>query len=597
MSKNFKEQAKTLQNAMNLLKEYKKCIIIRPTGFGKTWMLTELIKHYKKVLYLYPAAVIRDTVINRYYDIQTDSEDEDETLDPETIETYKELNYIKNCDLMTYAKLIRLSDDEIENMNYDLIIFDEAHRLGGNMTKIATEKLFAKANKNTHFIGATATPTRMDNFDVCSHFFADKLTYIYTLFDAIKNGMIQKPNYCFATYDFKKDLENAMKESDENIKDKMVANIINAKTIELSKLYNMPNIIKDVCEKYAHSTSYMKFIIFFASIEHMSGKIDDVVGWFKEAYPGHTINTLRISSANVIESANTDKLDLLIPQENHIDLIACIDMLNVGYHVNNQTGILMYRGTKSNTIFTQQLGRALSAGANNSAIIFDIVDNLHRKAVYELQVKDTLSKSRNKKSTKQASKDNFKLAADGTTIVTFDSKGREIKTQYHLDENGQIVDRNGTTSTFKYDVESNMIINTAEINSAEKNINNITKECLHATGHEATYREIIAKAMAEPLSHRCKYALQLHFRSWCLNNGVPYPISDKELEEIYGLDVQDFYEEFKKIVKKNKIQYPLHDADALMKIGKGDSTDVPLSICCETTGISIQQMTDLIFKS
>lgn len=597
MSKNFQEQAKTLKDAMKLLKKYKKCIVIRPTGFGKTWLLTELIKSYNKVLYLYPAAVIRDTVVNRYYDLPVDPDDDSAILDPETIDTYKEMNYIENCDLMTYAKLIRLSNDDIETMDYDLIIFDEAHRLGGRMTKIATEKLFAKSKSSTHFIGATATPTRMDNFDVCSHFFGDHLTYIYTLFDAIKAGMIQKPNYCYATYDIKKDLENAVKESGQSMKDDIVANMMNAKAIELSKLYNMPNIIKDVCDKYAVDTNYMKFIVFFSSIAHMEQKVNDVAEWFHEAYPEHTINTLRISSANNSEASNTDKLDLLTPQDKHIDLIACIDMLNMGYHVNNQTGILMYRGTKSNTIFTQQLGRALSVGANNSAIVFDIVDNLHRKAVYELTVKD--KKTTRAKSSKgsKATKDNYQLDIDGKSIVTYDAKGNRVETQYSLDDNGKIVDRDGNESTFVYDSVTDTVINTSSVDVPEKNINTITSECLNATGHEATYRDIISKTMAEPLAHRCKYALQLHFRSWCLNNGVPYPISDKELEEIYGLDPHDFYEEFKKIVENNKINYPLHDADKLMKVGKDGSTDTPLAICCERSGISVKEMTDLILKS
>ena len=594
-TKTFKEQEKTLKNAINLLKKYHKCIIIRPTGFGKTWMLTELIKNYDKVLYLYPNAVIRDTVVDRYYDLE--SEDEEDILDPETIETYKELNFIENCTLMTYAKLIRLSDDEINAMDYDLIIFDEAHRLGGRMTKIATEKLFANAKLSTHFIGATATPTRMDNFDVSSHFFGDRTTYIYTLYDAIEDGMIQKPNYCYATYDFRKDLEEAFKENHEDIKDETITKIINAKAIEMSKLYNMPNIIKDVCEKYAKDTNYMKFIVFFANKAHMNDKIDDVVQWFKEAYPDHTVNTLRISSTNHEESTNTNLLELLTPQDKHIDLIACIDMLNTGYHVNNQTGIFMYRGTKSNTIFTQQLGRALSAGANNSAIVFDIVDNLHRKAVFELNVAKKTTKNTTSSSEK-AVKDNYILGSDGVSIVVKEKNGKEIKTQYHLDENNQVVDRYGDKSTFAYDPVTKTVYNTAKTNTPEKNINNITAECLNATGHEATYRELIAKTMAEPLAHRVKYALMLHLRSCCLKLKIEYPLDIEELEE-KGIDLEEFKTELLKALKKNKLDkiYPLNDANAFMKIGEDDVSGIPISPCCKVANITVEQFTDLIFNS
>ena len=59
----------TYEEAMALLKKYKKCAIIRPTGFGKTGILTKIIKggKYKKILYLYPADVVRQAVFNFYY--------------------------------------------------------------------------------------------------------------------------------------------------------------------------------------------------------------------------------------------------------------------------------------------------------------------------------------------------------------------------------------------------------------------------------------------------------------------------------------------------------------------------------------------------
>ena len=597
--KDFVEQKRTLEETRRLLAKYHKCIVIRPTGFGKTWLLTELIQDYKKVLYLYPSAVVADTVVDRYYDIQLEKA-ENEALDPETVETYNALhdeNKIDNCDLMTYAALIRKGDDELKALarKYDLVICDEAHRLGGPKTKIAMEKLFAYARKKTHFVGATATPTRMDNFDVTSHFYGDRMTYIYTLYDAIEAKLIMRPNYCYATYDFRKDLEDAFEADGQNIKDKDVKAVIDAKAIEISKLYNMPSIIREVCDKYALNTSYMKFIVFFASKNHMNEKLDDVVSWFKDAYPDHNVATLKISSRSKEEQRNTDKLPLLSPKANHIDLIACIDMLNVGYHVSNQTGILMYRGTKSNTIFTQQLGRALSVGANSSAIVFDIVDNLHRKAVYELYAKDP-SKPRTKTKTCKPMHDDYELDKDTGAIIGRDSDGNPVMTQYRLDEEGNIVDRYGNKSTFEYDPDTDEIINNADANSESRNINNVTPQCLNATGHEAKYRDIIAKAMAEPLTQRCKYALQLHFRSWCLAHNIPYPISDEELAEIYDRDISEFYDEFKKIVKMNKIEYPLGDAKKLLAIGSDpNSIDVPLSICCDARGVSIDQMTELIF--
>lgn len=587
----FSEQKKTLADCRRLLDKFNKCMLIRPTGFGKTWLLTELINDYQSVLYLYPSQVIKDTVVDRYFDLP--DQDPDEPLDPETIETMRVMGNIPGCDLMTYAKLIKLGPDDFAAMKYQLVIFDEAHRMGGPKTKIACEKLFAYLPAETKFIGATATPTRMDNFDVSSHFFMDRLCYPYTLHDAIQSGMIQRPNYCYATYDFRRDLEDAAQDLGEDLRDPHVQETITAKMIELNTLYNMPRIIRDVCEKYAARIDYMKFIVFFASKGHMRDKLPEVENWFREAFPEHEIKSLRISSATAEESANTDRLSALVPKPGRIDLIACIDMLNMGYHVSDQTGILMYRGTKSNTIFTQQLGRALSAGAGNSAIIFDIVDNLHRKAVYELYVKDPLSASKRRHRLSEPSKDNYILDKNTNQIMMTTPEG-DIPTQYTYDGTS-IKDKLGHKAPFRIDSKGK-VRNTSDSLDENKDVNRLTPDCLNATGHEASYREILAKAMAEPLSHRCKYALQIHFKSWCDRRGVEYPITQKALSEIYGLDIKDFYEEFKRILKNGKIDYPLYDVDKLLAMGKNGNQDPPLELCCRVTGTSIETLLDLIFQ-
>ena len=268
MTNDYSEQAKTFEDVLDKLKKQGKCAIIRPTGFGKTWILTELIKHYNNVLYLYPAAVIRDTVVNRYYDSMFDEEDleyideEGQTVDPDTIDMYIEAKKIDKCTLMTYAKLIRLTDEEIKDMKYDLILMDEVHRAGAPKTQIAVEKLF-EMNANAHFVGATATPIRMDNVDVISQFFCDTMTYTYTLFDSIESGMIKKPNYCYCAYDHETDLKDTALTAGEDPNDPLVKDVLDAKLIEIAKIYNMPNIIKDVCEKYAIDKNYFKFIVFF----------------------------------------------------------------------------------------------------------------------------------------------------------------------------------------------------------------------------------------------------------------------------------------------------------------------------------------------
>lgn len=597
MTKADEVRQRTYDDLLEKLTKYHKSTLIRPTGFGKTWMLTSLIQEdrFKSILYLYPSKVVKNTVVDKYFDdlmSNNDEDDEENFIDEETIETFRAMQEIENVTLMTYHKLIRLTTEEIKDMNYDLIIFDEMHRIGASKTKSATSKLFAY-NPDSYFVGATATPNRTDAFDVVNTFFDDVTVFEYTAHDAFRDGLLKKPYYCYCTYDIKGDVKNAEKElkesafmCGEDINSLTVTEVFNKKLIEISNIYNMENVIKSTCDKYLPSVEYMKFIVFFSSMTQMDEKMQSVVDWFKSAYPSHTINTLVITSKNSSTAKNVDKLESLTPSKNKIDLIGCIDMLNVGYHVNDLSGILMYRGTSSDIIYTQQLGRALSSGAANSCIVFDVVDNLHRKGVFDLQVS-------NKK------------------VSTAKKKNTTISCGWHLNDDGDIIDKDGDKAPIKIkdgkvvdllDNDTNFVVdddgmitdkNTYQVPDWKLNSNTILPEDIIATGHEATYREIIAKLVAEPMHQRCKMAITAHFKRWCEINGYKYPITEKELNEFYNASKEDFKKEFIQILKANKLNYPLQDAGKLLAIGEAEGIP-PLRLFARIRNVSIGQILDLL---
>ena len=613
-NKTFTEQAKTLKDAKRLLQDKSakkegrnpdhRCIIIRPTGFGKTYMMTSLIHEYKHVLYLYPAAVVRNTVVEKYYEtldtLGQDLSDEDgNSIDPETIDTLIEMRHIDKCDLMTYAKLIRLTPAEMEDMHYDLIICDEVHRLGAERTREAMHMLMDINRPNgTHFVGATATPCRMDDVDVAAEFFGNRMCYTFTMKDAIDTGILQKPIYKYFTYDHVKNLEAAFAEAGENPKDEEIKTIIDTQAIELAHLYNMPSIIKKTCDEYLEDNSYMKFIVFFRNIKHMDEKMPDVIEWFREAYPDYTVKTLNISSRNSEEAKNTEKLDSLVYTPKTIHLIGSVDMLNLGYHVD-VTGIFMYRGTSSNIIFSQQFGRALSAGTEHPALVFDLVDNINRPAIFELKAKREIKIGSHKsvRTGKPVMRTDFVLGKDKTTILIPTAKGGYADAGCHLTDDNVIVDNiTGNPMPFEYDDETGIIYNNNP-EDGKVGVNAITKECLVAIDHDATYRQIIKKITAEPMVQRCKSAFELHFRTYCYNNHFKYPLSDKELKEAYGKDIDEFKQIFANSIRKHKIDYPLQDAKALMNLkSTKDNINVPLAICAKARNISVEMVLDLLFS-
>lgn len=343
---------------------FHKCALIRPCSFGKTVMAVKLFEKYKKVLFLYPADCIRLMLEARH-----------------------ENKIHKNITFMTYNMLARLNNEQIANLpDYDLVFADEAHRLGGEKTKTSFFVLLNTQGENTHFVGSTATPDRMDGFDFIHEFMDDIQVYPYTLHDAIHDGIIKKPFYYFCSLNPRKDLEKTIKgryktEFKHNISKEELEIIMSCNIVEQYNIFSVENIIKKSCTKYVSNTNHMKFICFFLRIEDIKKRYKMIANWFKEAFPNHKIRKTEIHSGSGANNINI--LETLKEEDNIIDLIYTCDMLNEGYHVGDITGIVMLRHTSSNRIYNQQIGRCLSTNESDEPkLIFDVVDNIHRPSIF-----------------------------------------------------------------------------------------------------------------------------------------------------------------------------------------------------------------------
>ena len=359
----------TFNEVVEKLNSTKKCMLIRPTGFGKTYLLAHLTKKFKHVLYLYPIDIIRLDVATKYKDIINTS-----------------------TRYMTYKKLISLYKADKDNMKliankYDLIICDEAHMVGAEMTSEAMKELTRVAEAN-YFIGATATPDRSDGFDVAHELFNDTVISEYTLHDAIADGLIPKPHYIYSIYnangsfrEISAELEKFRTQDRYASKATAALDRIKDMEVEMSNVINAPKVIRETINELHGELGYMKFIIFFSEKVTLSIKKGEAERWFKEAYPNMKIRNLIITS-EAEYAKNIHELDNMKYEPNTIDLIYCIDMLNMGYHIEDLTGIVMLRGTSSNIIYKQQIGRCLSAASNNTPIIFDLVNNILKKPYF-----------------------------------------------------------------------------------------------------------------------------------------------------------------------------------------------------------------------
>jgi superfamily II DNA or RNA helicase len=364
----FKQQKvnETIQEAQDLLNTVHKCLIERPTGFGKTYSITQISAGYDKVYYLFPRDVIEKDVIDKYPIIIPRIQNGE----------FKFISYMK---IVSMAKDHRLMQDfmadELQQKNKKILfILDEAHLAGAPQTRKALLDLFQRF-PDAYYLGASATPFRMDGINIVTDFFDGFKVSDYGIGDAINDQLFAKPEYIYSTYDIDlalstldKKIEKMVFKSEE-LKNRVIDEMT-SKKIEYSRIANVDAVLK----RHIVQQSYMKFIVFFPNKDTLFSMRNQVLGWFNNVFPSYNVNHIILISTNQYKD-NIIQIQKLRPVNDSIDLIFCIDMLNMGYHIDDLDGIIMLRPTQSDTIYKQQLGRCISIASNKTPVIFDFVGN------------------------------------------------------------------------------------------------------------------------------------------------------------------------------------------------------------------------------
>jgi len=530
MDKVQKQREMTEQDILRKLKKYGSCASIRPCHFGKTYGAVKLAtENYNHILYLYPSDTIRDMVIEQIVDYFHLSEEDFK-------KAIKKKRILK-FDFMSYMKLIKLSEEEMVEMDYDLIIFDEAHKLGARCTSEAV-KMLRNSLPEAHFLGMTATPERTDAIDIIERFFDNTLVYPYTLHDAINDGVILKPYYVYSTYNqvdqIKEEILEEWRKKSWKTTSKDIQ-VLDKQVVEIANLYNLPNIIKGVCEE-AKIGDYVKFICFFNNFAHLKEKKSDVISWFSQAFPNYSMNTITITSETTETQNNEKKLRELVYKSKHVDLIFSINMLNFGYHVESLSGILMYRCTNSNIIYNQQLGRSLFN--KKHGIVIDVVNNIGRKALYDNYVRNEEISYKKRVKTEQIINGTYE-----DTYTIKDNEGNEIE----------------ISKDYYYDKDTGTIMK-----KWTRHCNSLSEQDYLLTGVEASRKQLEQKVIAESFVQVAHKVLLNYFKLWCTEVvHIPFPISFKQMQEAYGYKREQFIEWFDGILKIENIEFPYHTLKSL----------------------------------
>ena len=418
------EQDKTIDDAYDKINKYGKVMIIRPTGFGKTYLLVEkfakeYLKKYpdKKVAYIYPLDIIVSEIKGEkvYKDKDGNTVKEKSKYMKDGIITKSNVDFI-SYNMLT-KKFNSLGQDTWRDYfidNYSLIILDEVHRAGSESFATIYDTIQDIIGPNgIHLVGVTATPNRMDDDDnkpaVIDRIFDGIKTYKYELDDAIHDGLIPELILQVSTYQMDELIEDLRavnkskygKSFDEGSFNIEVGKIRGTLGTEGEYIYTaLPQAGYDLKQ-----TKYFKFIVFFNGISDMANRGPEVEKWFKQAFNDVAKNKeglkkqFNIKSYYIASSDNdtgeiesvvksdenrkffkkTKKVESIIAEDYNVDLLFTVNMINMGYHVEDITGIMMLRGTKSEITYYQQLGRALSVRATYNPIVYDMTNNYKEK--------------------------------------------------------------------------------------------------------------------------------------------------------------------------------------------------------------------------
>lgn len=416
----LEESKKTINEALDKLEKFGKVFVCRPTGFGKTYMLIQVAKKFKlicpekRIAYIYPLDIIPSEISIKY---GKNSDDADVR------------SVVNNdIDFISYAALTRKANEngadywfEQFKDKYSIILLDEVHAAGSEGFRNIYEsikELIGPDDSSIKLLGVTATPNRMDDTDgnsVLESIFDNIKVYDYGLANCIVDGIIKKLVIGTKKYNMTEIAEQLKTQMKTKAKQKGVEFDEKSFNVELSKIIKEDGTEAQIIYKYLPlagynladpDSKYYKFIVFFNNISDVANKGPEVETWFDKAFNevakkelglkrDFTIRSHYLTSsdtedneiAKVVKASenrfkytSTKKLTKQNLKDKYIvDLILTVNMTNMGYHDDDITGIMMLRGTRSEVIYYQQLGRAISVTSEHNPLIYDFVNNVNTK--------------------------------------------------------------------------------------------------------------------------------------------------------------------------------------------------------------------------
>ena len=340
--------------------------IVHATGTGKSYNALQLAydNKDKKIIYVVPSNGIIEHI-------------------KKIIDDNPNLNFERdfpNLEFKTYQGLTTLSDEELENIDCNLLIIDEFHHIGAPIWGSKINKII-ETHPNIEIFGMTAYTIRdrgtayerdMANPDT-EELFSNKIVSRYDLCDAMIDGILPKPIYKTA-YTNLENIANRLEEKIQRL-DKTskeyyeYSSILNNVKKRIHEAPSIPKLLKKTIKPKG------KYIYFCPPLsEDGTNDIETIkkqaINWLKEIVKEEDIVVYTTTAEMGIDGRlNREAFydDVTLDGEkadNKLRIMFAINQYNEGIHAPNIDGVIMGRGTSSDIIYFEQLGRALSVRGN-----------------------------------------------------------------------------------------------------------------------------------------------------------------------------------------------------------------------------------------
>ena len=392
----IKQQA--INDLSNKDKDLYKILIHMPTGTGKTKTTMHIISHYLNFITKGKGIVVwiahSDELLLQAYETFKNVWSHLSLFDISVYKGWVEFpNTLKDGVLFTSIQALQKKYgksifEEISN-KASLIVFDEVHKSGAEITKKCVDSLMKKNNEyGKKFIGLTATPGRTTEVSKANALFSEDFDHIIGIdvdkINAISLSANEARNYrgskdpirYFQEQGYLSNIEKQMLEfeidpkvliqlkkelqnDNENYSDNLV------KKISLSKARN-DKIIEELVKL---NKEQIPTIVFACSLQHAK---------LLSAF----LKMLNIENSLVYgDMASTDRKRAIDDfKKGKVNIIINFEILTTGFDSTNIKCVFITRPTKSVILYSQMIGRGLRGpkmGGNENCLLIDVQENLY----------------------------------------------------------------------------------------------------------------------------------------------------------------------------------------------------------------------------